>query len=61
MRVYMAIDRDEYELPYAIADSSKELAEMVGKSQNTIESSISRLKHGAYKTSRYIVVEVDDE
>ena len=41
MTLYMMLSRDEYELPVAVADSSKELSMMTGYSVNTILSSIS--------------------
>lgn len=55
MTLYMMLSRDEYELPVAVADSSKELSMMTGYSVNTILSSIS---HG-YK--RFCKVEVEDD
>ena len=40
MLVWMKVTHDEYELPVAIADSCKELAKIVGKTSNTVSSSI---------------------
>ena len=42
MIVWMKVTHDEYELPVAIADSCKELAEKLGKTANNISSSITR-------------------
>ena len=36
MIVWMKVTKDKYELPVAIADSCKELAEIVGKTSNTV-------------------------
>lgn len=55
MTLYMMLSRDEYELPVAVAESSKELSMMTGYSVNTILSSIS---HG-YK--RFVRINVEDD
>ena len=59
-RLWLAVTLDRYELPYAVADSSSELAEMVGTSRGSIDSAISHVKHGRWKRSRYITVEVEE-
>lgn len=59
-RLYMKVTNDEYELPVAVADSSKELAEMVGTTRNAILSAISHGKTDKYKRV-YIKVEFEDE
>lgn len=59
-RIYMAVTTDQYELPVAVADTTAELGRMIGKSRNTIESSLSRTRHGEYKRSRYVAVEVEE-
>lgn len=46
MKVYMKVMADKYELPIAIADSPKELAEMVGVKANSISSQITRAERG---------------
>lgn len=46
MKVYMKVTADKYELPIAIADSPKELAEMVGVKSGTISSQITRGEKG---------------
>ena len=60
MIVYMMVTRDKYELPLAIADSVRELAEMIGKEPNRISSSMSHAKARGYK-SPYRRVEIEDE
>lgn len=60
MVLYMAVTNDVYELPVAVADSPKELAEMLGSDRNTISSTISHAKRRGGR-SRYIKVVVDDE
>lgn len=61
MKVYMQVTDDEFELPVAVADSSGELAKIVGVSRNSILSAISHVKAGRKKKSRYVSVEVDEE
>ena len=59
-RLWLAITLDKYELPYAVADSYQELAKMVGRSPSSIQSAISHHKHGRWKRSRYITVDVEE-
>lgn len=59
--VYMAIDLDEYELPYAVADSVIELAQILGVNKNAIYSLMSHVKSGMYKRCRYIKVEIEED
>ena len=59
-KIYMAVDLDEYELPYAIADSPGELAEICGTNKNVILSTISHVEAGRAKRSRFVMVTVTD-
>ena len=61
MKIYMAVDSDEYELPYAVADTAEELARLCGVKKNTVISSISQLRRGKTKSSRYLRIEVEGE
>ena len=56
--VWMKIDLKNKELPTAIADSAKELADMCGVSETTVVSAASRAAHG-YK-NRYVKVWIGD-
>ena len=62
MRVWVAIEGDEYELIYAIADSTRELAKMLGISHRSIYTNRSRARKGIER-ERYIPVDIpeDDE
>lgn len=60
-KLYIAISKDEYELPIAVADTPTELARMIGVSRKTIYNQMSRTKHGTIKQAIYRAVEVDDE
>ena len=51
--VYMMVTKDEYELPIAIADTAKELSEIIHVSSNAIRSAIS------HKPKKCIYVKVD--
>lgn len=59
--VYMEVTRDEYELPVAVADSAKELAQIVGKNRGSILSQISHEKSGKVKRSIYKRVKIDGD
>ena len=60
MKLYLRVTRDKYELPEAVAESPRELAQMTGVSRATILSSISHEKAGRWK-SIYKLMEVDDD
>lgn len=57
--VYMAVSKDKYRLPVAVADSPMELAQIVGVNYNTVMSVISKWRHGIIKNARYIAVNMD--
>lgn len=57
MNLWVKTTLDKYELPVAVADSAKELAEMVGSTQNSVLSSVSKGRRGWYK----IDVEEDED
>lgn len=58
----MKVTLDKYELPVAVAESSAELAEILGISKNTIYSNMSHAKHqyGSHKRTPYRKIVVDD-
>lgn len=61
MRLYMMVSKDKYELPLAVADSVRELAEMTGGKENSIRTFITKYEHGAIKNSRYRRVDIDED
>lgn len=61
MNVWIAVTHDKYELPYAVADSARELAQMLGISYKTIQTTRRRYRLGETKYCRYQKVTVDDE
>ena len=59
--MWMAVTADEYEHPIAIADTSTELAEMLGVTPDTIRTNLHRQKNGAVSGRRIVKVRKDDE
>lgn len=55
----MRVTDDEYELPVAIADTHRELAEMCGVHRNTIASALCKARRNG-GNSVYKEVEVED-
>lgn len=60
MVLYMQVTLDEYELPLAVADSSTELARMLGLRRDSVRSSMCHCKKKGWKCS-YVKVEVEDD
>lgn len=60
MVLYLEVTMDAYELPVAVADSVKELAEICHTSTNTISSCISHEKAKGTR-SRYKKVVIEEE
>lgn len=58
--LYMMVTDDELELPLVVADSAQELADIIGRSVNTIYSGISHEQHGRIKRSIYKKVEIKE-
>lgn len=54
--VYMLVTQDKYQLPLAVADTARELAQMVGVTESSVIACIRR----GYK-SRYVRVYIDLE
>lgn len=62
MILYMKTTSDEYELPLAVAESPRELAEMIGIKVASVASTISRIKNGKPEATKcYHIVEVEDD
>lgn len=60
--VFMAIDNsDKYQLPFAIADSAKELSRKLGLSRDAVASEICHSRQKGRKNPRYIKVEYEDD
>lgn len=63
MHVWLEVTKDKYELPLAISDTARELAEIVGVSKNTILSTRCHAMSGKgkWKNSKYIMVDIGDD
>lgn len=53
--LYMQVTKDKYEIPIHVAESTAELAEMCGKSVDSVRSMISRGNKG------WVKVEMEEE
>lgn len=60
MKIYMKVTNDKYEHPIAIADTQRELAEMLGVTKNAIASSLHYARRGRNK-SVYKEVDIGDD
>lgn len=60
MILYMAVTCDKYELPLAVADSTIQLAGMVGVRETTIRSNIVRHCKRSHFKMKFMRIEVDD-
>ena len=58
--LWMAVTADKYEHPIAIADTSTELAEMLGVAPDTIRTNLHRQKNGAVSGRRIVKVEREE-
>lgn len=56
--LYLAVTSDEYELPVAVADTTKELAAMTGRNHKSIKSCISRGFNGKSTGIKFLKVAV---
>lgn len=61
MKIYIAYEKGRQRLPIAVANSPAELARLTQRERSTIESVISKWRHGKIKNPQYACVEVDDE
>lgn len=58
--IWMAITKDELELPVAIADTARELAEICGTSEENVRCIASRGERGIYKKPGYLRIKEED-
>ena len=60
MTLYIAVTRDKYQLPMAVAETTEELARLMGVSVGTIRSHLSKVKSGIIKKPKYEKVVIED-
>ena len=58
--LWMCVTADEYELPLAVADTARELAEMWGTNQHNVETFVSKNSSGRQNGYRYLKVRNDE-
>lgn len=56
MKLWLEVTKDKYELPLAVADSAKELAQMVGTTESNVRSNF----YKRAEKSRFQRIIVDD-
>lgn len=56
-KLYVKTTKDDLELPIAVADSTSELARMLGTTRGTVKSSISKHHKGWHR----IIIEEENE
>ena len=62
MKLYLAVTKDEYELPYAIADTQADLARILGVDPQSVRKAFYDMRNGrGYKRTKYREVEIDEE
>lgn len=59
MFIWMLVTKDKYELPIAVFDTARELAEYVGLPVNSVLSAISKCKKRGHKC-RYVRIKVNE-
>ena len=57
---WLVVTADEYELPLAVADTSRELAKMYGTTKTNVENCIRRRNAGQVNGYKYVKV-LNDE
>lgn len=65
MILYLLVTADEYELPLAVRDYAKEIADLLGRTKYEIFSAVSRKQVSKYPYNGYkykiIKIEVDED
>lgn len=58
---WLCVEADEYELPLAVADTARELGEMMGTNKHNVETFVSKGSSGKKYGKKYLKVRKDDE
>ena len=53
---WLCVEADEYELPLAVADTARELGEMMGTNKHNVETFVSKNSNGRIKVEKYLKV-----
>lgn len=54
--LWMLVEADKYELPLAVADSARELGEMVGSNKHNVETNVCKGSNGRLSGVKYLKV-----
>lgn len=54
--IWLCVDADEYELPIAVADTARELAEKLGTSKSNVENNAWREYNGRCSGRRFVKI-----
>jgi hypothetical protein len=57
MSLWIAVETDQYELPLAVCDTRRELAECLGISENSIKSAILRHQDGQRSGRKFMKIQ----
>lgn len=60
MILWLAVSKDKYELPLAVADTAAELGRMIGVSGGNIRNIVNKHRTGKIIKTGYIKLEFDD-
>lgn len=58
---WLCVEVDEYELPLAVAESARELAEKCGTTKHNVETFVSKNSSGKQNGYKYLKIRRDDE
>ena len=58
--VWIAVTADKYQLPIAVADTARELAEMRGTTTNNVISCALKTRQGKMKP-KYLKIEIEED
>lgn len=61
MWIWMAVTKDKYELPIAVAETALSLALKMGTKKNVVESVVSKWEHGKQKKTPYVRVWIEED
>lgn len=59
--LWLMVETDDYELPLAVADTARELAEMVGSTKHNVETFVSKGCNGRINGWKYVRIPNDEE
>ena len=56
--IWLAVEADEYELPIAVADTAKELGEMLGTTKGNVETNAKTKCSGTISGRKFVKIEI---